>query len=93
MDFDHLDGSGKLANVGEILRLGWGLERLLDEIEKCDLVCVICHRERTHQRWLKTNKNWQISLESFRLNVPEEYVYKYGEYISWESIEELKQLQ
>lgn len=46
MDFDHVRGT-KLFNIGEGAT-NFGQERLLAEIEKCDVVCANCHRERTH---------------------------------------------
>lgn len=46
MDFDHRDPSTKLFNVSQMIfshceRSKWG--EVLDEIEKCDLVCKNCH--------------------------------------------------
>jgi hypothetical protein len=49
MDFDHK--GDKLFNVGEMVRRG-SLEKMSEEMSKCDLVCSNCHRERTHQRSL-----------------------------------------
>jgi hypothetical protein len=49
MDFDHRDGTEKLANVSSILKR-WSWSRLLEEIEKCDIVCANCHRIRTARR-------------------------------------------
>lgn len=46
MDFDHRDPAEKEFNVS-VLRRGWGKDRILAEIQKCDLVCANCHRERT----------------------------------------------
>jgi hypothetical protein len=50
MEFDHVRGVklGNLASPGR-----WGcssLEKLIAEIEKCEVVCANCHRVRTHQR-------------------------------------------
>lgn len=46
MDFDHLDNKTK-----EVSRMvSFGLDKVKKEIEKCDLVCSNCHRERTHMR-------------------------------------------
>jgi len=47
MEFDHVRGTkrwaiGKMANHRR--------ERVLEEIEKCDLVCCVCHRIRSHAR-------------------------------------------
>lgn len=45
MDFDHKRGK-KLAHLSSLA--GNSLERILDEITKCDLVCANCHRIRTY---------------------------------------------
>lgn len=49
MDYDHLDGSTKIANVSHVLTKS-GVAAMLREIEKCELVCANCHRVRTHRR-------------------------------------------
>jgi hypothetical protein len=48
MDFDHVRGE-KSANVAHLL---WNAtpERVEAEIAKCDVVCAVCHRLRTHGR-------------------------------------------
>lgn len=46
MDFDHRHGS-KTLNVADAVNRGWGWERLIAEIQKCDIVCANCHRVRT----------------------------------------------
>jgi hypothetical protein len=46
MDFDHRDPSAKLTEVSRLVNFGW--VKLKAEIEKCDIVCSNCHRERTH---------------------------------------------
>lgn len=48
MDWDHLPGSIKKFSVSEGLHFGY--ESILEEIEKCELVCANCHRIRTAQR-------------------------------------------
>lgn len=48
MDFDHRDPSSKVLAVSHMVSLGYSLQRILDEIDKCDLVCANCHRVRTH---------------------------------------------
>lgn len=45
MDFDHRDPTQKDDCVAYIVR--FSTPRMLKEIEKCDLVCSNCHRERT----------------------------------------------
>ena len=48
MDFDHKPGFEKKFNLCyNHLR---SLEVVKDEISKCDLVCAVCHRIRTHAR-------------------------------------------
>jgi hypothetical protein len=49
MDFDHLPGTDKLRQVGKVQAFG-SVVRLLAEIDKCEVVCSNCHRQRTHQR-------------------------------------------
>jgi len=49
MEFDHRAGTTKRARVtamtGHV-----GLMTLLLEIEKCDIICAVCHRIRTYNR-------------------------------------------
>lgn len=47
-DFDHLRDKSK--DVGKMARMGYSLEVLKKEIEKCEIVCLICHRRRTAKR-------------------------------------------
>jgi len=51
MDFDHRDQVDKIDDVG-LMYLA-NLEKLLEEIEKCDLVCANCHRIRTNKQQTK----------------------------------------
>jgi len=47
MDFDHVRGE-KLGTVSDLI---FGeIENLLDEMDKCELVCANCHRIRTNAR-------------------------------------------
>lgn len=51
MDMDHRDPKTKVANINDLIKQGsW--KKLKQEVEKCDVVCSNCHRERTHQRAL-----------------------------------------
>jgi hypothetical protein len=48
MDFDHRDASSKLFALNSV---HWQtIKSILKEIEKCDVVCSNCHRERTYRR-------------------------------------------
>lgn len=58
MDFDHIPTRGKKATeIGKMLLNGASLEKILAEIEKCDLVCSNCHRIRTHKRHASKGSN------------------------------------
>lgn len=48
MDFDHRPDQDKCAPVSDFKTMN--LDRLLTEINKCDLVCANCHRIRTKKR-------------------------------------------
>ena len=50
MDFDHI-GDDKIVNVAKMAQ-GYGMDAILREIAKCELVCANCHRMRTHRRRL-----------------------------------------
>jgi hypothetical protein len=49
LEFDHHDG-GKTAGVAKLLAHAAHLERIRAEVERCEVVCVNCHRRRTAQR-------------------------------------------
>ena len=44
MDFDHVRGE-KVCQIGCYLNTSW--KKILEELQKCELVCANCHRERT----------------------------------------------
>lgn len=48
MQWDHLPGSPKVGDVSALMRLTRA--ELLEEIAKCELVCVNCHTMRTVRR-------------------------------------------
>lgn len=49
MDFDHVEGIKKFTIAKEGMYVS--LQKLLAEIEKCELVCANCHRIRTKLRY------------------------------------------
>lgn len=49
LDYHHRDPSTKYASICDMACSS--LERLIDEIAKCDVLCVSCHRDR-HRRVL-----------------------------------------
>lgn len=46
MEFDHLDRNTKSGNISKLIR-SHNIEKLQQEIDKCEVVCTNCHRERT----------------------------------------------
>jgi hypothetical protein len=49
MDFDHVRGK-KSGNISHMVARLNAKQKILDEIEKCEIVCSNCHRERTFKR-------------------------------------------
>ena len=48
LDFHHRDSNEKDISVAQAIHNGWGSKRVLQELEKCDVLCANCHR-RLHQ--------------------------------------------
>jgi len=46
-DFDHRDPSEKRAEPSALMAAS-SMERIKEEIDRCDLVCANCHRHRTY---------------------------------------------
>lgn len=49
MQFDHLDADKKSGIISDLIH-NHSIERALEEIEKCALVCANCHAHRTWVR-------------------------------------------
>lgn len=49
MDYDHVRGE-KRYKISDLVRGGFPISTIDEEISKCDLVCANCHRIRTNQR-------------------------------------------
>lgn len=45
LDFHHRDPNEKEMEISTALSYGWSKERILVEIEKCDILCSNCHRK------------------------------------------------
>lgn len=70
LDLDHRDPLTKTADVSTLAaRRSW--ERVLAEIEKCDVRCASCHHRRTAKQfdWSK-NRPTQLRLHAVVLEVP-----------------------
>ena len=48
MDWDHRDPGIKRMTITQMVSAGLGFDTIMAEINKCDLVCAVCHRIRTH---------------------------------------------
>lgn len=62
LEFDHL--GTKLADVATLVSQGRKLQRVIDEVAGCEVVCANCHRRRTASRagWLRTDPAWRLVL-------------------------------
>lgn len=56
MDFDHVKGVKKFG-IATISNGLVSMKSLMEEIDKCDLVCANCHRQRTHERLISRKKS------------------------------------
>ncbi len=52
MHFDHRDAALKKFNIGNMVS-HQTFKQILEEVQKCDVVCANCHAIRTHNRRLK----------------------------------------
>lgn len=53
MEFDHL--SDKEFMINKFKNTTTSLERVREEVAKCEVVCANCHKNRTYVRLLRTN--------------------------------------
>lgn len=51
MDFDHREGETKSFEMNQVNYVT--MRAIKQEIEKCDIVCANCHRERTYKRIMR----------------------------------------
>lgn len=49
MDFDHVRGK-KEFDISDLTRVASNWNKIISEVNKCELVCANCHRERTFNR-------------------------------------------
>lgn len=57
LEFDHIKGE-KTCNISDLIRKTPSWEKILIEIEKCEIVCANCHRIRTAKTF-----NWYKYIE------------------------------
>ena len=53
LDFDHRDKDLKTFSIGTAVSNAWSIERIMVEVNKCDVRCANCHRIRTASQF-----NW-----------------------------------
>lgn len=58
LDFDHVLPSTKTANIADMVRDGKPLDRIRDEVAKCEVRCANCHRRRTGRQfgWYRVDR-------------------------------------
>jgi len=50
LDFHHRKNSKKNLNICEMVNRVYSKEKIVEEIEKCDVLCANCHREEHYLR-------------------------------------------
>ena len=87
MEFDHIDPTTKKFSISDgITRVS--MEKLLEEISKCDCICTNCHRLRTYRTFTEKldnnfsnfvliNKNYVNSLKENNPCLDCGYFYRY----------------
>lgn len=50
LEFDHKEGSIKIANIANMTSTCCSLKKLSDEIKKCEIRCSNCHKIKTAER-------------------------------------------
>tara|TARA_R110002167_G_scaffold51627_7_gene149285 strand:+ start:6934 stop:7317 length:384 start_codon:yes stop_codon:yes gene_type:complete len=53
LEFHHLHPSDKFAGVSNMVHDGYSKKRILEEIEKCQVLCANCHRIRHKEHYSK----------------------------------------
>lgn len=49
LEFDHIKGT-KIGNIGDMQRDGYSIDKIKEEIAKCEVRCANCHRRITFKR-------------------------------------------
>lgn len=45
LDFHHRDPNEKVMSIGNIIGRKWSIDKILNEMNKCDILCSNCHRK------------------------------------------------
>ena len=78
LEFDHL--GDKRREVSVMRAMGYSLQALREEIAKCEVVCVNCHRRRTARRagWRRAFDPWWKSPPPKRYETARNLAYVYS---------------
>lgn len=50
LQFHHRDGDEKEGEVGRMVRQGYSISAILEEMAKCEVLCANCHAKETYER-------------------------------------------
>lgn len=77
LEFDHL--RDKRAAVSWLRANATGCPAIAEEISKCEVVCVNCHRKRTASRadWVRADRHWRDRLGGMRPEVARNLRFTY----------------
>ena len=55
LELDHLDPTTKVFSISQAVKLGHSWNSVMNEINKCQILCANCHKKRTAQQfgWYK----------------------------------------
>ena len=53
LEFHHRDPAQKDIEIAAAVRVGWSIDKIKEEIEKCDILCANCHRKLHWEERLK----------------------------------------
>lgn len=56
LEFDHTDRRDKDLEISKIIRRRGSLQKLIEEIDKCEVRCANCHRRKTENE----NNSWKL---------------------------------
>jgi len=59
LEFDHSNKFPKIESVSYLIKNKYPLDKVIDEISKCDVRCANCHRRKTAKdfNWAKSKKH------------------------------------
>ena len=63
LEFDHRDSTTKLRAVAQMIEARYAWDKILAEIEKCDVRCANCHRRKTSKQFGHRRSLLQSAIE------------------------------